>query len=199
MEGGKIMAGVQRGDRVICLKSEWILAAPRAAAGLLARLREEGVSLYCVDLQEDLACDRERKLVVSTGAARLVQKLLDSLCACEKQSEDRPEAPPRVLLPEKEEEPPGKRFAGGPVPFGWRVDDAGWLEVDEDQQTIIRAMERMRAERVSYRAMTRRVLKEYGLKLSSEGIRKILKRQHGSSKRGNRPPDRQTTRQPDEM
>ena len=195
-EGGKLLAGLRRGDVVICLKAEWVLAGPRAGAELLTRLREAGVSLYCGDLQEDLAQDGERKLVVSTGVAGLVQNLLRALAVCAEQGEADGER--RVLVTtttgasqEVAAQDPGpadaaasersaKRFAGGAVPFGWRLDADGCLEIDEQQQEVILAMQQMREERVSYRAMSRRLHEEHGVSLSSEGIRKILMRQQAT-------------------
>jgi hypothetical protein len=78
-EGAKIMASLKPGDAIICLKAEWILATPRAAADLLSTLRKTGVSLYSVDLQENLSLDSKRKLVVSSGPANIVQQLLHAL------------------------------------------------------------------------------------------------------------------------
>ncbi len=78
-EGAKIVASLQPGDTIICLQAEWILATLCAAAELLSTLRESGVSLYCVDLNENLSLDSKRKLVVSNGPASLIQQLLRAL------------------------------------------------------------------------------------------------------------------------
>ncbi len=66
-EGKRIIAGLQAGDAIFVARAAFVLGSSRDAAHLLQSLREEAVSLFCVDLGEDISLDGERKLVVSQG------------------------------------------------------------------------------------------------------------------------------------
>lgn len=173
-EGGKIMEGVRSNDTIICLKMEWILSTTLQAGKLLEELRQRGVSLLCVDVKEDLSMDKERKLVVSTGNAQLIQKLIEALGICEEENVENRIAEAPVEKQQVEER--HNRFAGGPIPFGFRVHDDGYLIEDETEQQIIAEMVEMRQRRISYRKMSALLKEKHQVRLSNEGIRKILKR-----------------------
>ena len=65
------------------------------------------------------------------------------------------------------------RYIGGPVPFGWQVKD-GFLKKDRQQQKVIRQIQKWRADRWSYRDISSKLREKLGVKLSHEGIRKVL-------------------------
>jgi hypothetical protein len=66
-------------------------------------------------------------------------------------------------------------FAGGDVPFGFKVDDAGNLVEHPQDQVVLKEMKKLREEGVSFRAISEQLLKRTPpVKLSHSGIRKIL-------------------------
>jgi len=73
------------------------------------------------------------------------------------------------------------KYLGGPVPFGWKVDE-GFLVKDREQQKIITRIRTLRADRWSYRDIAIKLGKTFDIHLSHEGIRKILKANEERSK-----------------
>ena len=167
-EGKKIVEGLQPGDALFVAQAAFILGSSREASRLLQLLREKHVSLYCIDLEEDIALDRERKLVVSKGGAMLVQKILAALSLCD--SSKHGEA---IRATKKARKKEGK-FLGGPIPFGWQIGGEGVLVQHLEQQRVIREMVKLREDRWSYRDIVKKIQEKYDLDLSHEGIRRIL-------------------------
>jgi putative DNA-invertase from lambdoid prophage Rac len=66
-----------------------------------------------------------------------------------------------------------RRYLGGIVPFGWRVDEDGALTEDPDQQRAIRRIAQLRQEGLSLRAISATISAE-GVKLSHEGVKNVL-------------------------
>lgn len=75
------------------------------------------------------------------------------------------------------------KYLGGPVPFGWQVDEDGRLREDAEQQKLVEKMSRLKHDRWSYRDIARKLREEHGLKLSHEGIRRILLKNERKNKR----------------
>lgn len=166
--GRTVFTGLQVGDCLVVARAAFILGSSREASRLLQVLREKGISLICLDLDEDISLDRERRLVVSTGGAGLVQKVLAALSICD--SSRHGEAIRATKRGQKRE---GK-YLGGPVPYGWQIGDGGYLVQNLEQQRIIREMIKLREDRWSYRDIASKVSEKHGLDLSHEGIRKVL-------------------------
>ncbi len=167
--GSRLGAGCRSGDVIITVEARWVLGSVAAAAALLQSLRERGVSLYCADIGGDISCDEKRRLAVTEGCAGLVRKLLAALG-------DGP-AEERGLAPGPPKRPAGGksgRYLGGPVPFGKKVNGDGFLEEDPEQQAMIMAILTMRAERRSYREISRKLLEQYQIRLSYEGVRRVI-------------------------
>lgn len=167
-EGKKIVDGLQSGDAIFVARAAFILASSREAGNLLQILRKHGVSLFCLDLDEDISLDRERKLVVSQGGALLVQQLLDALALC-----DNCRHGEAIRATKKVQKREG-RYLGGPVPYGWQIGEGGVFIQDLEQQRLIREMLKMREDRWSYRDIARILREKHDLELSHEGIRRIL-------------------------
>jgi DNA invertase Pin-like site-specific DNA recombinase len=166
-QGRGFLAEVEPGDIIVAAKAAWVLGSAREGLNLINRLREKNVSLYCVDLAENLSLPMARKLVVYEGGATLIRQLLMSIAECESSSHgDSIKAAKRQMKKE------GK-YLGGPVPFGWQV-KAGFLVKDVEQQKIIRKIQKLRADRWSYRDIAGKLKDLFGVQLSHEGIRKIL-------------------------
>jgi len=167
-EGKKIVEGLQPGDAIFVARAAFILASSKEAFRLLQILRKRGISLFCLDLDEDISLDRERKLVVSQGGALLVQQLLDALSLC-----DNCRHGEAIRATKKVQKGEG-RYLGGPVPYGWQVGEGGIFVQHLEQQRLIREMLKLREDRWSYRDIARILREKCDLDLSHEGIRRIL-------------------------
>jgi hypothetical protein len=68
-----------------------------------------------------------------------------------------------------------KRYLGGRVPFGWRVDGDGGLVEIPDEQEAIATMVSLKREGLALRTIAERMTAQ-GFKLSHEGVKKIVGR-----------------------
>ncbi|MCP4340626.1 MAG: recombinase family protein [Desulfobulbaceae bacterium] len=168
IEGGRLVAGCVAGDVVITMNAAWLLSSAGEGAKLLRTLRKKDVSLYCVDLGENISVDEKRKLVVSEGSAGIVQKLLLALSVCESSSHGE-----AIRATKKSLKKQGK-YIGGPVPFGWQVNEERILVQNKVQQKIIQAIIKMREDRWSYRDISKKLDAEFDIQLSHAGVRRIL-------------------------
>ncbi len=166
-EGARIVDILEPDDMVICEKAEWILASAQNGLELIDLFSRMRVSLYCVDLAENLSLPAERRLVVYEGGAGLVRGLLAALAVC-----DGSEHGETIRAVKRQMKRQGK-YLGGPVPFGWKVEE-GFLVKDREQQKIIGRIRKLRADRWSYRDIAVKLGKTFDIHLSHEGIRKIL-------------------------
>lgn len=167
-EGRTVVAGLRAGDCLVVVQAAFVLGSSRDASHLLQDLRERGISMVCLDLDEDISLDRERKLMVSQGGAILVQKILAALSICD--STRHGEA---IRAAKRNQKREGK-YLGGPVPFGWQIGDDGCLVQNVEQQRMIREMLKLREDRWSYRDIASKLFEKHGVNLSHEGIRKVL-------------------------
>ncbi len=168
-EGKRLLENVQAGDMVFTTRAKWVLGTAQEALLLIGSLKEKKVSLFCVDLDGDIVQEAERKLVVSKGIAPLVQKLCEALSV--KMESGRHGA---AIRESKARQKKAGKYLGGPIPFGFQVDEGGRLQQNGEQQIIIDKMLSMKGDRWSYRDIARKMQEDYGLKFSHEGIRRIL-------------------------
>ena len=63
---------------------------------------------------------------------------------------------------------------GGPVPFGWEVNEERILVQNEAQQKIIQAISKMREDRWSFRDISKKLNAEFNIQLSHARVRRIL-------------------------
>lgn len=151
------------------VRAKWILGTPQEALRLIQILKDKKVSFYCIDLDGDIIQDAERKLVVSQGIAATVRSVCEALSM--KVDSGRHAAAIRAGKARQKE---AGKYLGGPVPFGFQVNDLGCLEKNGDQQMIIDQMISMKEDRWSYRDIARKMREDHGLKYSHEGIRRIM-------------------------
>jgi DNA invertase Pin-like site-specific DNA recombinase len=166
-EAARLLAGAQSGDILITMKAEWVLGSAKEAVRLIRRLKKDSISLYCIDLKEDISLPAERKLMVSEGGSSLILAVLSALAICDgsKHGES-------IKATKRYQKREGK-YLGGPVPFGWQV-DGEYLVQDLRQQQIIREMNKLRSDRWSYREIAAKLQDRFKVQLSHEGIRRIL-------------------------
>jgi DNA invertase Pin-like site-specific DNA recombinase len=165
--GARILDELTEGDMLLTGRAEWVLSSAKDGLGLITLLAEKGVALYCQDLDGNLSTPEKRKLVVSEGKAEFTQKLLASLAVCEGSRHG------EAIKAAKRQMAREGKYIGGPVPFGWQVKN-GVLRKDREQQKIINQIKRWRSDRWSYRDIAVKLRKNLGVKLSHEGIRKVL-------------------------
>lgn len=166
-EGRKILNSVQPGDIVIVMKAEWVLGSAKEGLRLVRTFQSLSVSLYCVDLNENLSLPQERKLVVSEGGAQLIQQVLEALSSCESSKHG-----DSIRAAKSKMRKEGK-YLGGPVPFGWRVEN-DYLVKDLEQQQVIQEIFKLKSDRWSYRDIASILEKKYNLKMSHEGVRRLF-------------------------
>ncbi len=166
--GNKLVDRCLVGDRIITMKAEWILSSASAGAELLLMLRNKNIALYCMDLGQNISVDEKRRLIVSEGCAGIVQKILSALAVCESSR-----GGGAVSATRKSRRNQGK-YLGGPVPFGWEVNDDKVLIENKAQQKVIQQIVLMREDRWSYRDISKKLKNEFDIQLSHAGVRRIL-------------------------
>jgi DNA invertase Pin-like site-specific DNA recombinase len=167
-EGEALLRRCGVGDAIITGQAEWILGSAVEGARLLGLLAASRIALHCIDLGENISVPEKRRLVVSEGSAELVKKLLSALSICENSRHGE-----AIRLAKQHSREQGK-YLGGPVPFGWNVNGEGFLVENEAQQRIITKIAAMRTERWSFRHISDKLRDEFDIRLSHEGVRKIL-------------------------
>jgi len=178
--GGRLVEGCVAGDAIITMKTEWILSSAREGVSLLQTLRNAEIALYCTDIGDNITLDGKRKLVVYEGCAGIVQKLLAALAVSEGSKHGE-----AIRVTKRNLKKQGK-YIGGPVPFGWEVNEERVLVQNEDQQKIIQVIIAMREDRWSYRDISKKLNIEFDIQLSHASVRRILdgenKRKTGTPK-----------------
>lgn len=167
-QGGALLRQCSGQYIIIAMKAAWMLCSAVEGEKLLRLLSKEKVALHCVDLGVNISVPEKRRLIISEGAAPLVRKLLSALSTCEGSRHGQ-----AIRLAKKHRKQQGK-YLGGPVPFGWEVDKEGFLVPNQAQQKIIDQIVTMRMERWSYREISGKLRDEFDIRLSHEGVRKIL-------------------------
>ncbi len=168
VEGCKLVERCVAGDVIITLKAAWILSSAVVGSNLLRTFRKNDIALYCMDLGANITVDEKRKLIVYEGCAGIVQKLLAALAVCESSKHGEAIRATKKILRKQ-----GK-YIGGPVPFGWEVNNERFLVQNKAQQEIIKAITAMREDRWSYRDISTKLKNEFDIELSHAGIRRIL-------------------------
>jgi DNA invertase Pin-like site-specific DNA recombinase len=106
-EGARMLARLKPGDQVITVKLDRMFRSARDALNTLDSLKKRGVSLHMLDMGGD---------VTGNGVSRLMFTILSAVAEME-----RDRASERMRDAKAELRRQG-RYAGGNVPFGWRVD-----------------------------------------------------------------------------
>ena len=157
-EGKLLLAALQPGDTVITPKLDRMFRSALDALDVLKRLKDGGVTLHMVDLGGD---------VMGTGISRLVFTILSAVAEAE---HDRV----RERIAEvKRDQRTRRRYLGGIVPFGWRVEEAGDLVPVPERQEAICHMHELRAQGRSLRAIAAEVTAG-GHRVSHQGVKAIL-------------------------
>ncbi|AWN47156.1 resolvase [Methylobacterium terrae] len=143
-EGARLVGRLARGDVVITPKLDRMFRSAADALGTLEEMKALGVALHMIDLGGD---------VCGNGISKLVFTILSAVAESE-----RDRIRERIRDVKRHLAAQGV-YNGGKRPFGWNVVD-GRLVANEEEQAVIREMQRMRAENQSYGAIGRAVGKD---------------------------------------
>lgn len=158
-EGRELLAIVRPGDVIISPKLDRCFRSALDALDVLRTLQDRRVSLHLLDLGGD---------VVGNGISKLVFTILSAVAEAE-----RDRIRERIATVKADQKKRG-RYLGGIVPFGFEVDEHGFLRpLPEHTQTRATIFD-MRAKGASLRAISA-ALKGQGVNLSHEGVNAVLK------------------------
>ena len=129
--GSRLLAEIEDGDTIVAAKSSWILSSASDALRLIEELAARNISLYCLDLQENISLPQPRQLKVSEGVSVFIVQLLAALAKNENSARAH-----AVSVAEDKMKREG-RYLSGPVPLEWRVEGA-YLVEDTKQQWVIK-------------------------------------------------------------
>lgn len=169
-EGRRLLDNCCEGDAVLVVHSSWIMSSAKETLRVLKSLAAKNIALHCLDLGENISTPNERKLVVSEGPSALVFRLLEGLSVCESTNHGASIKAAKKHLKKK------GRYLGGPVPFGWMVSEDGVLVNNPAEQKIIVKIEQLRRDKNSYREIASQLKQKFNVRLSHEGVRKVLER-----------------------
>ncbi|OQX19050.1 MAG: hypothetical protein BWK76_05665 [Desulfobulbaceae bacterium A2] len=176
-EGQRLLGKCRGGDAILASRVDALFCRAADGLRLIDRLARLDCSLHVAELDGDIVRQGVRQLVVSRGIAEPVRTLLTALSRREREGHG------ELIRRAKRSRREAGMYLGGPVPFGWRVSEAGGLERDVAQQRIITEMVKLRQDRWSYRDIARLVLERHGVRFSHEGIRRLLSQQEEREKR----------------
>jgi putative DNA-invertase from lambdoid prophage Rac len=159
-QGEVLLSILKPGDVVITAKLDRMFRSALDALDVLAKLKDQDVSLHMIDLGGD---------VTGNGISKLVFTILSAVAEAE-----RDRIRERVTATKQDQRQRG-RYLGGIVPFGWRVTEDGELIVDPTGQAAIDRICSLRASGLSLRAIAEAMRAE-GHQLSHEAVRAVLGR-----------------------
>jgi DNA invertase Pin-like site-specific DNA recombinase len=158
-EGNALLAAVRPGDVVITPKLDRMFRSALDALGVLAKLKDAGVSLHMIDLGGD---------VTGNGISKLVFTILSAVAEAER---DRTRE--RITDVKRDQKRRG-RYLGGKAPFGFSVGEDGGLVPIPEQQRAIQRMRELRAQGKSLMAIAE-ILRAEGTPISHMGVKSALR------------------------
>ncbi|MDH4319327.1 MAG: recombinase family protein [Desulfobulbaceae bacterium] len=164
----ELLERCRAGDALIAARVGMVFRKASEGLHLIDFCRDRGVSFHLADLSGNIVLPEKRKLIVSEGISHMVTTLLRCIAQQEGSSHG------SIIRGTKQKMRQKGLYLGGPVAFGWKVSEKGVLVEDEEQQLIIVEMVRLRADRWSYRDISSIILEKYAVRLSHEGVRKVL-------------------------
>lgn len=160
----RMFDALEKGDVVVVASFSRLFRSVLDARNSLRLFKKLGVSVYAVDLGEAITGDSlYHTLTIVTDAFAPTEAEYHAQKIREAKANLREEG----------------KFQGGKIDFGYRVADDGKLIEDEHGQEALRLMKKLRKSGMSYRAISDEIEKKfrkYDLKISHEGIRRILAR-----------------------
>jgi hypothetical protein len=140
MQGKTLLDRLKGGDVVIITQLDRLFRVALDTPGLLAELKEHGISLDVIDLGGDVTGDGISKLVFIFTTSSWAAAERERLAAIRRCQQAR------------------GGYRGGIPPFGWRVGDGGALVKVPEQQEALPRMHRLRADGTPFRAIAEQMV-----------------------------------------
>ncbi len=156
--GSEMLAIVQDGDIIVASKLDRVFRSAIDALQMVEELNGMGVKLHLLDLGGDVAGNGLSKLFLTIAAA-FAEAERDRIR--------------ERIIGVKQDQKERNRYLGGKVPFGWSVQVDGGLLENEEEQTAIQTMMKMKKEGKSLRKIAV-AMTDAGFPLSHQGVKKIL-------------------------
>jgi putative DNA-invertase from lambdoid prophage Rac len=162
-QGRALLALLRPGDVVITPKLDRMFRSAHDALTVLAKLKDDNISLHMIDLGGD---------VTGNGISKLVFTILSAVAEAE-----RDRIRERISTVKADQKARG-RYLGGKVPYGYRLvmdgDAECHLEPDADQQAVIARIRALRAEGKPLRFIQTGIAAE-GPRLSLDAIARLCR------------------------
>jgi putative DNA-invertase from lambdoid prophage Rac len=161
-EGSQLLELVEEGDIIICSKLDRMFRSCLDGLMVLKKLKERGVELHFIDLGGNCT---------TNGIGQMMFSIMSSFAEMERSRMGERISQSKQLLKSED------RYFGGPVPFGYKLQQVGdrqYMDVDKEQQQYIRQMKKLRREGFTLRQVSSK-LGSRGLQLSHTGVSLILR------------------------
>jgi DNA invertase Pin-like site-specific DNA recombinase len=160
-EGARLLAVLQPGDIVIAAKLDRMFRSALDALNVIRDFQRQRISLWLLDLGDDVSGD---------GIARLVLTILAAIAEFERERIGE-----RIRDAKRHQRRSGQ-YLGGDRPFGWRVGEDGLLVEDEAEQRALADMREMRDAGTSFRNIAAQIEQTHGIQISHQGVKRVLSR-----------------------
>ncbi|GGJ10825.1 recombinase family protein [Neoroseomonas lacus] len=161
-EGAALLAALRKGDVVIAAALDRMFRDTRDALNTIHDFKQRGISLRFLNLFEGGD-------VVFNGHAKMLLTILAAFAEEERAAVGRRTKSVRQYLDAQ------GSYAGGKVPYGYRVGPDGMLVSIAAQQQVIVAARTMRAEGASLRDIRAKIEAQHGARLALDTIARVTK------------------------
>lgn len=159
--GSKLYETLQPGDMLIVPKIDRGFRNIRDALNTLHDLKEMNVSVHFIDLGGD---------ATTNGMSQILFTILGAFADFE-----RTRIAQRISEVKQDQKAKGF-YVGGTPPFGYLVNEEGRLEPDPSRVNELEAIFRWREEGYSYRKLSEKLERDFGVKLSFMSVKNALSR-----------------------
>lgn len=159
--GKNLLKVIQSGDSVISSKLDRVFRSAEDALATSKVLKKNNIGLHLLDLGGD---------VNNSGIGKFFFTVIAAFAELE-----RDKTAERISEVKEDQRKRGK-YLGGKKPFGYTVDEEGYLVEDYREQHIIVDMKRLRESGKGYLAISKLILEKHKYPLSHMGVKKILAR-----------------------
>jgi len=159
--GEKLLKIIQSGDAIISSKLDRVFRNAEDALATSKTLKKDNIELHLLDLGGD---------VNNSGIGKFFFTVIAAFAELE-----RDKTAERISEVKADQRKMGK-YLGGKKPFGFTVDEVGFLVEDHYEQQIIVDMRKLRKRGKGYLAISKLILENHGYPLSHMGVKKILAR-----------------------
>jgi putative DNA-invertase from lambdoid prophage Rac len=162
-EGGKLFSKLVESDVVITPKFDRMFRNALDALDVLESFMKRGINLHILDLGGDIARDGLKNVIPTIAAAF---------------ANAGPDRTRKRLARIERDQTARRRFPGGKIPFGYRLNGDRELEENNSEQEAMREIVFLRESGLSMRAISA-ALKAEGFNISHETVRAVLKNPFG--------------------